>query len=250
MDDTTAIIAAIQKSGFPLQTRVEHEITARTRYGWKSLRCEYPWRDPDGRDQFVDLIACCGTVVLIIECKKIQDRALLFLRPLGPDTTGLVKRLAIKQVEKPGGSTSSTVVLRGDLTFEPPSYQAQFCVSVEKTGQRMLEQEARPVVLAADAIADAFPREELPSRSFLVPVIVTTAALYTLRYEPPEVSLETGEFDNLDHREIEPIQWVRFHKTFTAWPDSLPRTVFVVNSSALPNFLDEISRGQGSGPVR
>jgi hypothetical protein len=83
-----------------------------------------------------------------------------------------------------------------------------------------------------------------------VPVIVTTASLHTLRYKPNEVSLDTGTFSNLDPKQIEPIPWVRFHKTFTAQPGSLARTVFVVNSASLPDFLDEISRFQGFNTIR
>ena len=68
-----------------------------------------------------------------------------------------------------------------------------------------------------------------------------------IRYRPTEVALETGSFQNLDPTEIELIPWVRFHKTFTAHPGSVARTVFVVNSAALPAFLDMISRFQGFG---
>src|SRR5262249_32673629 len=85
------------------------------------------------------------------------------------------------------------------------------------------------------------------TRSFFVPVIVTTARLYTLRYSPAEVLLETGSYNNLDLSKIEPIEWIRFHKSFTTTGDRLWRTVFVVNSTALPMFLDMISRAQGCG---
>jgi len=85
-------------------------------------------------------------------------------------------------------------------------------------------------------------------RSFFLPVLITTAPLYTLRYEPTEIPLETGSYDTLDPKEIEQIPWVRFHKTLTADAASGARTVFVVNSAAVPMFLDEISRAQGFGP--
>jgi hypothetical protein len=100
MSDVTPIIAALNKSGFPLQTRIEHEIQSRTPSGWRVLACEYPWTDPDGEDQFIDLVAAYGCVVLVIECKKAQDRGLLFLRPVGAETTGLVTPLALKYLEQ------------------------------------------------------------------------------------------------------------------------------------------------------
>jgi hypothetical protein len=196
------------------------------------------------------LIASCGCVVLVVECKKAQERALLFLRPVGGDSTGLVKTFTywhLEQSRTSGGDFG--VTLRDDKDLEPASYQAQFCVSTDKSGHRTLEQDARPVVLAADAVVKEFPRAQLPSRSFIVPVIVTTAPLYTLRFRPNEVVLASGGFNELDPKAIESISWVRFHKTLTAGQGSRSRTVFVVNSGALPMFLDEISRGQGLGPV-
>ena len=40
-DDKTDIIAALKKSGFPLQARVQHEIEQRAT-NWKVLASEYP----------------------------------------------------------------------------------------------------------------------------------------------------------------------------------------------------------------
>jgi len=85
------------------------------------------------------------------------------------------------------------------------------------------------------------------TRALFVPVIVTTARLYTLRYNSTEVLLETGSYKSLDLSKIEPIEWIRFHKNFTTSGDGLGRTVFVVNSAELPTFLDMISRAQDFG---
>jgi hypothetical protein len=244
-DDVTAIIAALKRSGFPLPTRVMHEIEQRRARGWRFLASEYPWRGPYVEDQFIDLVASCGTVVLVVECKKAQERSLLFLRPLGRESTGQLKDFTAWQLEK-RPSQIPDVVLRDDFSLEPSSYQAQFCVSTEKSSERLLEQDARRVVFAADAVVETFSRADLPSRSFVIPVIVTPHRLYTLRFRPTEISLETGDFSNLDHTQIEPIPWVRFHKTLAARLGNRPRTVFVVNAGSLPTFLDEVSRGQGA----
>ena len=134
------------------------------------------------------------------------------------------------------------------IDFASESYRSAFCVAA--TDQRLLEQEARPIVLATDDLMGRSPNfaetHQLGSSTF-IPVIVTTSTLYTLRYEPTDVPLETGSFDKVNHKEIELIPWVRFHKTFTALPGSVARTVFVVNSGALPSFLDAISQAQGLG---
>jgi hypothetical protein len=244
MDDPTPVIAALRRSGFPLQTRVEHEIHARTPDGWRVAASEHPWIDEEGREQFIDLIASCGNVVLVVECKKAQERSLLFLRPVGGETTGLVKTLTVWHLQQSqGAGTRSGIDLRDDIHLEPGSYRSQFCVSTYKAGQtsqRLLEPDARLVVLAAEALVnDASMHPLLPPSSLIVPVIVTTARLSTIRFDPTEVPLDSGEF-NPDPNRIEAADCVRFHKTLTA-SDNRPRTVIVVNAVGLPVFLQNIS---------
>jgi len=150
MDNVTPIVAALQKSGFPLQTRVEHEIQAHAPTGWKVLASEWPWRDPDGRNQLIDLIAQCGCVMPVIECKKAQERWLLFLRPVGFETTGPDKRFTFWHVEQNQGAGKPWgIALREDIALEPVSYRSQFCVPTDKSGHRLLEQEARHVFSTA-----------------------------------------------------------------------------------------------------
>jgi Holliday junction resolvase len=48
---------------------------------------EFPWRDEGGADQFLDLVAEKGRVVLTIECKKTQKGTMTFLRPALPRLT-------------------------------------------------------------------------------------------------------------------------------------------------------------------
>jgi hypothetical protein len=244
-DDLGPVIAALQRSGFPLQTRVEHEIRSQTPHGWVVLVSEYPWLDHDRKEQFIDLIAGCRSFVFVIECKKAQDRSLTFLRPVGEGTTGLVSAVTCWHLEINPASRSGELMesgLRDDIDLAPPSYRSEFCVATDRKGgdQRLLEQDARPLVYAAEKVL-GFPREHLPNRTFIVPLLITTAQLYTLRYQPTEVSLETGEFSPLDRGSIEPISWIRFHKTLTAGMGGRARTVLVVNAAALPDFLKQVA---------
>jgi len=240
--DVTPVVAALRKSGFPLQTRIEHEIRERYANAWRLLASEHPWRDPDGRDQFIDLIANCGTVVLVVECKKAQERSLLFLRALGRETTDKVTTCTVWHFEPP-----SDRAIKG-LDLRPESYQAAFCVTTDTSGsQRLLEQDARPVVLATDAlIAQGFPEIHHLDRSFFLPVILTTASLYTLRYEPTEIRLETGSFDNLDSNKIEQIPWVRFHKTLTAHPSRRPAARPRTSEFSRPSIQTPLSYERGA----
>ena len=80
------------------------------------------------------------------------------------------------------------------------------------------------------------PDAKLPH--VLLPVIVTNAEIYTARYEPTKVSLETGEFKE-EPEDLESPPWVRFYKSFTA--DSVGhRSVFVVNATSFGGFLEKL----------
>ena len=247
MDDVTPVLGAVQRSGFPLQARIQHEIQRRP--AWSVLASEHPWIDPDGREQFVDLIACCSgrrAVALVIECKKMQQRSLLFLRRIGQDNTEEVATISVWR-RKDKDEPWSPELLVGDY-LEPRSYVSQFCVPTDKdrAGQRLLEPDARVVALAAETLARQDWDRRFPKGCLLVPVIATTARLYTLSFRPDEVSLDTGEFsDPLHHERIMPIPWVRFEKTLTARNEGGWQTVFVVSSASLPAFLDEVARRRG-----
>ena len=96
------------------------------------------------------------------------------------------------------------------------------------------------MALAAEALAaDGAMWSLLPASALIVPVIVTTARLFTVRFDPTEVPLDSGEF-RAESEPYRPSDCVRFHKTLTA-RDNRPRTVVVVNAAALPDFLDVIS---------
>jgi hypothetical protein len=178
MDDVTPIVAALKKSGFPLQTRIEHEIRARYASGWKVLASGHPWRSGDG-DQFIDLIANCGTVVLVVESKKAQERS-LFLRPFR-ETTGKVRTCTVWHFEPSRRAGSSYGIDIMDIDLEPASYRAAFCVSTDKSSRRLLEQDARLVVSAADVLVEQFTIAHQLRRSFFLPAIVTTTTSWTRR---------------------------------------------------------------------
>jgi hypothetical protein len=244
-DDVGAVLSAVQRSGFPLQARIEHEIRARP--AWAVLADEYPWFDLDKNEYFVDVVASCRSVVLIIDCKKMQERALVFMRHIGHEISDPVLEATAWRRKNKGEPWSQELLETKDL--EPRSYRSQFCVTTEndKARQRLLEPDARVVALAAETLAGVDYHAVIPKMSLLVPVIVTTARLYTISFEPGEISLATGELseplDRKHEERIETIPWVRFHKTLGV---GSAQTVFVVSSASLPAFLDAVARGQGS----
>jgi hypothetical protein len=237
-----AVPGALLASGFPFQTAVAGAISRIP--DWSVVASEWPWHDPQSGDQFLDLVASYRTLTLAIECKKTRNEAFTFLQPKLPPQPD-VDRAQVLYTEQIRDMTRRLEVYSGVWGLGPLSAEGAFCVvSTGATGrdQRMLERDAQRVVKATDAYAVAAAvgfqstREDEPRRLF-VPVIVTNAPLFVARYDPADVSLDTGEFTQIP-QQIASIRWVRFRKSFAASrPDLGERTVFVVNALSLAEFL-------------
>jgi hypothetical protein len=240
---------ALQSSGFPFQTAVRHMINPSV--GWQLRVSEYPWRAPGGDDRFLDIVAIKGTVHLCIECKKTRKERFIFLLPVGQWNTGVSQNVRCLRVRQMPAATKGPVYCE-TWAVSPSSKVAEFCiVSTSESGrdQRMLEADARGVVQGSNAFAEdvadqggAIGGGVVPKDSFIVPVIVTNGPIYTARYKPTEISLESGEFVE-QPKEIDRVPWVRFQKAFTssAVRDVGERTVFVVQAESLNDFLKAFS---------
>jgi hypothetical protein len=251
-DDTTpvpqAVLAALQSSGFPFQTAVAHVI--RSSPGWSVYASEYPWQIPGSDGQFLDLIATDKTLFLTIECKKTRKEILTFLRPLGHSHTGQLEEFRCLRAEQIKDATRRVELFWEDWAVYPRSTASEFCVlSTSESGrdQRLLERDAGLLVRSTEAFAldfrDRFrPDSKISPTCLFLPVIVTNAPIYTARYGPDEISLETGEFRG-SPEEIESVPCVRFRKAFTSdfGRDMGDRTVFVVNAVSLCKFLGLIA---------
>jgi len=255
----TAVYGALKGSGFPFQTAISHVVGVSK--SWSIKASEYPWKDADGTDEFLDLVATNGQFYATIECKKTQKETLTFLRPLGISNTGEVDSIRCVHAMQMEDSTRRAELYCEDWSLWPQSHQSEFCVvSTSDTGksQRLLERDARLLVRATDAYARDFrsrfrPDRDspLPSGLLFLPVIVTNAPLYSARYKPTDVSLETGRF-KANPEEVKSVPWIRFQKAFTSSysQDLGDRTVFVVNAQSFSQFLDnmelppEMTKGQ------
>jgi hypothetical protein len=194
------VVAALKSSGFPFQTAIAHLITAAP--SWAVYASEFPWRGLDGETHFLDLIATNGVFFLAIECKKTRKEMLTFLRPLGgalsTGPTGHFRCLRARD-----NTAGQIELVCEDWNLQPPSAVSEFCVvSTSESGKdrRLLERDAGLLIRATEAFADDHLRFKLkaadaPYASLVLPVIVTNAPLYTTRYEPTEISLETGEIN-------------------------------------------------------
>jgi hypothetical protein len=92
-----AVIDSLQRSGFPFQTAIRHEIPRHN--GWAVHASEYPWLDGMNRDNFLDIVAVKGRFILAVECKKTGHEIFTFLLPLGELSTGLVDDFCGVQVQ-------------------------------------------------------------------------------------------------------------------------------------------------------
>ena len=245
-----AVLESLKSSGFPFQTAVAHVI--RSSKGWSIHASEYPWRGPANDDRFLDIVATNGKFVLTVECKKTRQETLTFLRPLGHSNTGHIEDFRCLRADRYDVIPRQAHLFCETWALWPKSPSSEFCiVSTSKSGrdQRLLERDASLVIGATDAFAQDV-REHLrlgqglsPPYLFL-PVIVTNAKIYTARYKPSEVSLETGEFQE-SPKEIDEAPWVRFSKAFATGGgrDLGLRSLFVVSATSLGEFLDNLEMG-------
>jgi hypothetical protein len=237
---------SLRASGFPFQTAIRHEITRHN--GWTVHASEYPWLDSMNRDNFLDIVAVKGRFILAIECKKTGHEIFTFLLPLGGPTTGPVDEFCGMQVKYLTEGGRINPYPHETCKIAPKSCSSEFCV-VGKAGKeqgRLLERDASLLVRATDFFAadqrelSKLPDEKLPH--VLLPVIVTNAKIYTARYEPTDISLEPGEFLQLQPGDVEAASWVRFSKSFTAdkGRDVGHRSIFVVDAASFGDFLEKL----------
>jgi hypothetical protein len=237
------VIQSLDRSGFPFQTAITHLI--RRSKGWSVLASEYPWRDSDGSENFLDIIVTNGKFILPIECKKTKEIQ-TFLLPKGA-LAGLIRSSDVADF-RCLRTTYFPVQNRVNVTYEetceiwPVSPSSEFCiVSTSTSGkdQRLLEKDASLLVRATNALAnDTRQHSKLggDASRLLLPLIVTNAKLFTARYHPSDVSLETGEFTE-SPKDVDKAPWVRFSKSFTADGGLDHRSIFVVSATSLGEFL-------------
>ena len=194
------ILKALQGSGFPFQTAVAQVISSVK--GWSILKSEYPWRGPENDDRFLDIVAANHRFALAVECKKTKD-SYIFLRPLAVGSNAR----HVEYFRCPNVKTFEPPFL--DVVCEtwnlwPQSPSCEFCVvSGNSSGsQRLLEKDASILVNAADAYSKdghevGKRKTQLPY--LVLPAIVTNAKLYTAHYNPSEISLDSGEFEDWPH---------------------------------------------------
>lgn len=241
-------LAQVNETGFPLQLTVEAALrdTYRNGRGWDVIATEFPINDG-----FVDLVIRRGQLVALLECKRPLDDDWIFLVRGDPPTQ--TKCCLLEIFEQARENSGRNPVRCAALTFQPESFEAEFCCLPRKRPLRMLEDAARTLVLAAHSIA-GLPSMDHEGDTWepFVPIIVTTARLVVCGVSARPAGLDSGLLESASFQEV---PFVRFRKSLVQyaadpgrdqeervalekWKEDRERTVFVVRAHKILDLLN------------
>lgn len=263
----------INKSGFPFQLRIEHEIRSSYKeHQWSVASREHPWTSSDmSVSGFIDIVLRHDQYTrfrLVIECKRIkandarQLRWVFLLPDQKPEPTELASCFEVEGRKNPSQTpTSNSLAVSEDLqvwdnvNISPSSLQSEFCIlqNDESRRQPILESLATEVLesiegLAKEEVNIARSQDFRHIRLFIFPAIVTNAELTVCRFNSSLVKINDGTLDDKD-ADIFTVPFVRFRKSLSNnFPQgsffdlqsanrARERTVFIVNAASLTQFL-------------
>lgn len=211
---------------------------------------EVAWRDRDGTDRFIDMVAITDRAHFLIECKKSEKEQLVFLLP--SDLDGQHSRYhlwctALEALKPP----LRPAIYWAKATSNLDSPHSAYCVTQQASGSqlasRLLERDVQPLVRGTDVYAiDRYRTIRLShehSSIALLPVLVTTAPMFVAEYDPAAISMEDGIF-KAKKTDMRAVNYLRFTKEFTTTfrHQARRRTVLVVQSSAWKDLLPILSQ--------
>lgn len=255
----------VNRSGFPFQLKVEHDVRAtEATHHWSVASREHPWGDDEGNSGFIDIVLKnkqFSTFRLIVECKRVRAddaRQLQWLFLVEESKSDFTFRSSSFEVEADIGAK-----IWDDVRVDPASLESQFCVlhgdeprrplleGLAKDLLRATEGLAQEEISAAQSVRKSEQRERpLHLRLFLFPVIVTNAKIAVCRFDPSRVGLEDGVLAEAD-ADIFEVPFIRFRKSLaTDFPEGVfyhleaankarERTVLVVNADHLTEVLKD-----------
>jgi hypothetical protein len=252
-EDNESLLKSINKSGFLFQVKIEDLINKTRKKSfddWKLAAHEYRWVDlQTGFEGFIDIILENGLYRLVIECKKVDNANWIFLHNKSSVRASLAwtyKRSNMKDVSG-----------FGDFCVSPETPESSFCI-VRGQGENdkpMLERIAGLLLRATESLANdefKFKTEIKKPQRIYCPVIITNATINVCYFDPKNIDLSTGKL-HLDDCKFETVPSVRFRKglSTSGYSDRLStdfqsanveqeRTVFIVNSNHLIEFLGQI----------
>jgi hypothetical protein len=253
----------INDSGYPLQIRLEKWIKeTQEQHQWRVSVKEHRWVNSETKeDGYIDLVLEHSRInlKLVVECKRIAGSWTFLLPTMNPNNELKVRILH--------ADYKTFKYTWNEFGLSPETYEAAYCVmEVEgKKDSRTLEKLTSELLLSLECLAVeetdlikslqgkqnttfvSFSQQAM----FYLPIIVTTATLQKLIFDPSNVDVKSGKISS---SQTCPVEFMRFRKNLaTKLKYEKPllytlrdlnrendRTVFVVQAESFINFLNKI----------
>lgn len=245
----------VNESGYPLQIYLEDLIKINSKdLIWSIQLSEHRWIDEQSTEEgFIDLVLKNKreNYRLIIECKRIIGKWNFIVPDQNLIETQDSKILSI--------DFQTHNYSWPQFPIRPNSYESAFCV-LETDGKRdtrTLEKIASELLLSLEYYAideTKFMDKNFPNRYpfpdqkvFYIPLIVTTADLQLIRFNPKDFDVKIGK---ITASKLESVQFIRYKKNlsshikfenikknynFSDENKEYDRTIFIVHAE---NFID------------
>jgi hypothetical protein len=214
-----SLSAQVNRSGYPLQSRLEHEVRAtRPSHLWDVVSHEQPWRRESSDDRYIDLVLKRERVRIVVECKRPQSGWWVFQCPRKTPW-----QLKDCRDQKWMSCFHAPFDTRGSgywrlIEVPPGSWRSEFCTVTGSNEGNTLERRCKDLPRSVEGFATeewgapADPRHG--ETLFYFPVLVTTSELYVCEHNVEGISLADGRLDGTE--EFEQVSMVRLHKTLSA----------------------------------
>jgi hypothetical protein len=256
-------VELVNKTGFPLQIALAHLVHANMDSGWRVMYAEHSWRNErENSSGYADLVLenVARDVVLVLECKRIQEAPYVFL-PQEGKSQDVARIRALRLQRNTNFEVEQGFPIWTDQDMLPKSPEVAFCVVSKDARDRTVEVLASELVSATEAVEEE-ERLHCPERSrqwcrVFISAIVTTAPLFTCEFDPSTVNLSNGKIPA--GAATKPVNMIRFRKQLGTpggpqtevrrrfaydvgrLADSKERTVLMMHSEYLITFLRAFS---------
>lgn len=254
-DDAKRFRSIANSSGFPLQLRVAQVVNGS--YNWRVILEEHLWRcDISGSEGFIDLAAINkndNLQVMVFECKRVRETAWVFLRPKQPPFGSYDAKLF--NLRRYPNGLNWQLFGWSNCKFKPSMHESNFCAIVghEQGRRNLLERTAAELIDATEALAHEerriidFSSPKSVFDRIYIPIIVTTAELILAFFKTGDISLVDGSLPS--DADFTKVPYIMFRKALKARTNLVmnsvteihtasERTVFIVNSEKLDEFLE------------
>jgi hypothetical protein len=204
----------INKSGFPLQMALEHQVNT-SRTGWRVATREHHWHNNRTNSEgWIDLVLEKKNAVFVVECKRaIEGKWAFLVERERNGTRSKCRVIQNKDISNASGQTRKTTEAY-EISVAPYSYQSEYCVNIGEnagSGRELLENTAANSLSATEAIARSREHSvnaRQPTRNYYT-AIVTTAELHAAFVDAGTISLTDGTVPVAD---LERVPYLRFVK--------------------------------------